>query len=154
ALLAAGPVQAQAPAKGGPARLDHNGDPLPNGALARLGSARFRHAEKVTGLAFLPDGQALVSSSWDGTLRLWEVPTARELRRFDANAGYVCPLALSGDGKLLLSGGNDRTTRLWDVRTGRELRRLGRHEQAVIAVALAPNQALVASGATDGKIRI
>src|SRR5262245_38100753 len=148
-------LHAAAPAPVAKPGVDALCDPLPEGAVARLGSARLRHGGKVSGLTFLPDGKTLISSSDDGTLRAWEIPSGRELRRFEGHTGWVCRLALSTNGKFLLSAGStDRTTRLWDVATGKELRRFKGHENSVVAVALSPNNALVASGATDGKIRI
>src|SRR5262249_14696140 len=60
ALPAAEPAWGQAPGKGGAARVDFLGDPLPDGAVARMGPARFRHGARVTGLAFLPDGRSLI----------------------------------------------------------------------------------------------
>src|SRR5262245_41009492 len=38
----------------GKARTDQNGDPLPAGALARMGSLRWRHGTAVSYLAFTP----------------------------------------------------------------------------------------------------
>ncbi|NQW49286.1 MAG: hypothetical protein HQ464_16120 [Planctomycetes bacterium] len=34
------------------------------------------HRDATGGLAFLNDGRALATASWDGTLRLWGVPMA------------------------------------------------------------------------------
>jgi WD40 repeat protein len=31
------------------------------------------HTARITSLAFRPDGSVLASSSWDGTVREWEV---------------------------------------------------------------------------------
>src|SRR5262245_61993686 len=41
-----------------------------------------QHTNTVTSVAFLPDGLRFLSGSRDGTLRLWEAATGRELRVF------------------------------------------------------------------------
>ncbi len=58
-------------------RLDGNGDPLPDGALARFGSARLMHGG-VRHVEFAPDGKTLATSGDDGA-RLWDVATGKEL---------------------------------------------------------------------------
>ena len=49
--------------------------------------------------------------SYDGTMRLWDVQTGKELRRYD-HAGVIYSVAVSADGRRL-SGGEDRMVRLW-----------------------------------------
>jgi WD40 repeat protein len=63
-------------------RVDALGDPLPDGAVARLGSIRLRPGMWVTHLAFSPDGKQLASWSEAG-FSLWDTATGRELRRVD-----------------------------------------------------------------------
>ena len=54
-------------AEGGDAgRTDRQGDPLPPGALARMGTVRLRHGGLVTFVAFLPGGREVVSAGEDG----------------------------------------------------------------------------------------
>jgi WD40 repeat protein len=58
----------------------------------------------------------------DRHLRLWDIATGREVRRFDGLRGDVACVAISPDGRHALSGGGlDRHLRLWDLATGREL---------------------------------
>jgi WD40 repeat protein len=68
------------------------------------------------------DRHRVLSGSADKTIRLWDVETGRELRRFVGHAGGITCLALL-EGRLL-SGSEDRTLRLWDVDTGAALRRI------------------------------
>src|SRR5262245_53010656 len=79
-LLAGALARGGTPA--GPPRTDRSGDPLPEGALARLGGARLRH-EILTGtesrFAFSPDGRTLASSNYQ-TIRLWDCRTGKRLR--------------------------------------------------------------------------
>jgi tetratricopeptide (TPR) repeat protein len=83
-------------------------------------------------LAVSPDCRlALSGSVADGMVRLWEVSTGRELRRFKGHMSWVLSLAFSGDGRHALSGSADGTVRLWDVDTGREVRRLQGHKDQV-----------------------
>jgi len=83
-----------------PARRDALGDPLPEGALARLGSTRFRHGGTVWHLAFSPDGKTVASSSNGQAVRIWDVKTGRKVRESERRYGGGA-LAYSPDGATL-----------------------------------------------------
>ncbi len=70
----------QAPAK--PARVDAAGDPLPDGALARLGTTRFRHGGRISALSLSPDGKCLVTTGFDD-VRVWDASDGRLVRRIE-----------------------------------------------------------------------
>jgi WD40 repeat protein/beta-lactamase regulating signal transducer with metallopeptidase domain len=61
---------------------DAQGDPLPDGALARLGTTRLRHGADVTFVAFGPEGKTLITAGQDNTIRLWDLASRKEIRRF------------------------------------------------------------------------
>jgi WD40 repeat protein len=99
---------------------------LPEGAVARLGTTRLRHGDAIFFTAYTPDGKGLLTAGVDQAVRLWELPTGRELRRFDwgkgAPAGEVpyYAVALSPDGKAVAAARGGRLF-LWDAATGKLL---------------------------------
>jgi WD40 repeat protein len=56
---------------------DADGDPLPPGAVMRLGSARFRTADRILALAYTADGSRLVSAGPRGLIHTWDARTGR-----------------------------------------------------------------------------
>ncbi len=109
---------------------DLYGDPLPAGAVARLGSVRLRHAA-LSDLVFLPDNKSIVSAGGDRVLRFWDIATGKKVRavRLQGTAGPGYCVTLSPDGKTLVSldqgiQGVQGNLVFWDVNTGKELKKL------------------------------
>src|SRR5262245_8885314 len=70
------------------AKHDSFGDPLPAGAISRMGTVRFRHGGRITQIAFSPDGKTIYSAGPDDKLvRAWEAANGRELRQFGGKHG-------------------------------------------------------------------
>src|SRR5712692_643659 len=86
-----------------PARRDQHGDPLPEGAVARIGTVRLRHAGPVTALAYSHDGKILASGSEDGTIRLWDAATGKELQCVAKQQGKIAEVHFSADGQRLIA---------------------------------------------------
>ena len=94
-------------------------------AAARPGIAVLTgHTGPVNSVAFSPDGTTLATRSDgdDGTVRLWDVATHRQIGGpLTGHAGPVTSVAFSPDGTTLASGDDDGTVRLWDVATHRQI---------------------------------
>jgi hypothetical protein len=58
-------------------RTDLSGDPLPDGAISRLGAIRLNHGARVGGVAFTPDGKSLLSFGGNGIARVWDPSTGK-----------------------------------------------------------------------------
>lgn len=72
------------------------------------------------GPALSPDGSRLLIGSRDGTLRIFESATGRQLSELPSvHEGLVRGVAWSPDGTTIASGGQrDRTVKFWDAATG------------------------------------
>src|SRR5262249_55129068 len=134
----------------GQARMDRFGDPLPPGAVARLGTVRFRSGG-VTGIVYSPDGKLLDSAGDGRVIHLWDVDTGKEVRRCVGLTGVPWNIALSPNGKTLATA--DETIRFWDPTTGKEIRQM-KCNGVVHSIAFSPNSKILASGGADKVVRL
>jgi WD40 repeat protein len=95
-----------------------------------------------------------VSTGEDGEIRLWDVNTGKQVRRFPAHAGAVWCAAFSPTGDRLLTGSDDGTVRLWQVGTGKELRSFSGHTGVVRSVAFSADGKQGVSGGDDKTARL
>jgi WD40 repeat protein len=102
----------------------------------------------------LADGRQAVSASVDRTLRLWDLETGAELRRFGGHGKQVTAVAVLADGRQAVSASVDRTLRLWDLDGGAELRRFEAHQGWVRAVAVLADGQRALSGSADRTLRL
>jgi len=86
----------------------------------------------------------------DGTLILWDVMEAREIRRFEGHTDVVSDVIFSPDGTKALSASFDTTAIVWDVETGEILTRFEGHNGLLRAVAFSPDGKTVATGSFVG----
>jgi RNA polymerase sigma factor (sigma-70 family) len=132
------------PAAARPAR-DALGDPLPPGALLRLGSIRLRHFSTAQCVAYAPDGKLLASGGWDRAVRLWDPATGKERGQLLGLKGWVNALAFSPDGRFLAGVGFEQAICLWDIKTGKVVRRLTGHQGNVHTLVFSHTGLLAAS---------
>jgi RNA polymerase sigma factor (sigma-70 family) len=131
-----GPVRDPPPEKEAPApteaaapRTDIFGDPLPEGALLRLGTERFRHSGQIYSLACSLDGRRIATGNAPSNLNLsasvvvWDAENGRPLRRWSGHAHVVRSVAFSPDNERVVVVNGYGKVHLYDLTSGQELRR-------------------------------
>ena len=69
----------------------------------------------ISALAFSPDGRLLASSSYDKTIRLWDVASGKELVALPTHGQGAADVAFSPDGRWLATSDLDGSLQLWSV---------------------------------------
>ncbi len=115
--------------------------------------------DRVTALAFSPDGKLLASGGGDpsrsGELKLWNVANGSLAREFpEAHSDTVFGLDFSPDGSLLASCGADKFVKVFEVGSGKFVRSFEGHTHHVLGVGWRANGKVLASCGADNVIKI
>lgn len=89
------------------------------------------------------------SSRPDYDLRLLEIPSGEEVRRFAGHEEVIHDVAFSPNGDKILSASADQQVILWDTVTGQTIHRLSGHPASPLTVAFSPDGELGASAGQD-----
>src|SRR5262249_49390548 len=147
----AGAAWAEPPEEKPSQRTDRYGDPLPGGAVLRLGTTRFRHHDSINHLVFSPNGKILASVNFlSGSVRLWDARTGKQFREFreSSDSGNI---AFSPDGATLAIGAVfDGIIRIRHVASGRQMWRLSVEPNTLACIAYAPDGKRLAAAGRDG----
>ncbi len=101
------------------ARELHDVRKIPGLSLSAAGSERPAHTDEVTRLEFSDDGQSLLSTSSDYSVKIWNVADGRLRRTLLGHGGGVSSAAFAGPAaEAVISTGADRTARLWTTASG------------------------------------
>jgi WD40 repeat protein/serine/threonine protein kinase/tetratricopeptide (TPR) repeat protein len=109
--------------------------------------------QAIQPLAVTPDGKHAVTGGQDGTIRVWDVRTGKEIRRL-THYRSVRSVVVSADGRKILSASDDNTIRLWDLATGQEIRRFEGHSAPVYHAILSPDARRIVSASEDRTMRL
>jgi len=113
------------------------------------------HTDFVFGVIHLPDGERIITSSRDGSLRLWNLKNGLQIGEdWRDGKSAVGTIALSPNGKTVASGSEDGAVRLWDVATGKVIAKWTGHSVGVLSICWSQDGRQVLSGSGDGDVRV
>jgi WD40 repeat protein len=150
--------------------LDRYGDPLPEGAISRLGTVRFRSTSAFSSsipLAFIPGTELLLRQGRNGGVGLWDPVSGKMLREFTPQSGfYMHDFDVSSDGRRVATLARriepdsrqfDMRVQIWNPQTAQPLGELNWTEplgQQSRVVKFTPDGSSLALGTENGHIRI
>ncbi len=73
------------------------------------------HNSEITSIAFSSDSKLLASSSYDRTIRIWDVATGKQVKLIEGHTSTIFDLFFTDCNNTLISVSADRTVRFWNI---------------------------------------
>lgn len=114
------------------------------------------HSRGITALAYVPEGQLLVSAGIDQSLRVWELQTGNLRHSLTIHTQSIQALETRPAGSglpMVASCSDDRTVRFWQPSIGRMVRFI-RLPAKPLCICWLANGASIAAGCDDGSVYV
>lgn len=111
-----------------------------------------RHRAEVESLAFSPDGTMLVSTSRDGTIKLWDTHSGDLIHEFKKTGAWS--IAFSQMGDKLAAGYESGMVEVWQARKWADSTTFKAHSDTVTSLAFSPNDGRIATASSDKTVKL
>jgi tetratricopeptide (TPR) repeat protein len=111
------------------------------------------HLGAVKSVVFVPNRERLLSSSSDGTAKVWDLKTDRPVRVLHGHTSAVRAIRIGADGRRAATAG-DRTVRVYSLLDGKLERTIDADDGQVFAAAVSPGGQTIVSGGTGGQAKV
>ena len=112
------------------------------------------HDSAIVSAVFSPDGQQVLTASYDETARVWDAATGKALGEPMKHENGLNSAQFSPDGRRVVTASADKTARVWDAATGKTLGEPMKHQGAVTSARFSPDGQLVVTASRDHTARV
>jgi WD40 repeat protein len=117
-------------------------------------SSPLQHRNKITSMAFSPDGDRVVTACNDGIVQVWDVRGGNKISPSLPHEHGIGFVAFSPDGSRVVTGSYDGTSQIWNARTGVLEGSILRHRGSVLRIVFNLDGTRVATASADQTARI
>ncbi len=117
---------------------DRLGNPLPNGAVSRLGTTRLRYGRPVADICYLPDGRGIVAI--DTRIEIWDLAHGKMLSEHKIAGDRIVDICPRLDGEALLIAQRDGQLHEWDLINSRDLHSWPTGQESLRCVSYSPDR--------------
>ncbi|XP_070709625.1 apoptotic protease-activating factor 1 [Pempheris klunzingeri] len=115
------------------------------------------HKEQVRCVSLLSSSTAdtrLLSWSFDGTVKMWDIESGEKLQDLEAHRGAILSCHISPDGCLFATTSADKTAKLWNCESWQCIHTLSGHQDCVRSCRFSWDSQSLATGDDNGEIRL
>ncbi len=110
------------------------------------------HTKALSTLAISSNQKQLLSGSEDGTMRLWDVNSGKELISYSGHFGAIQQATFFHSDERILSIAEQNTAKIWDTKKGTVLFELIGHEDNIKKFVISPDEKIIITTSEDGAI--
>jgi hypothetical protein len=126
--------------------------------LERDSRQQFRtltgHTDVVSSMSFSRDGQTIVTGSWDGMVKVWDMKTGMLLQKMTAHSGQVNAVTIDHKKNTIISGAADNLILVWDPVNNKMVMELKGHAAPITSLIASYDGTRLYSLSEDGMFKV
>lgn len=103
-------------------------------ATGKTKTSWLAHNDLINDVSVSSDGNLLATAGADRLVKIWELPSGKELARLEGHSAAVHGVAFKADGTELISVGADKQFFVWDVKTRESFVTIDNRKQPLTSV--------------------
>ena len=112
------------------------------------------HDQVISSATFSPDGRTIATSSYDKTVRLWDIDSGNKIHTYKGHSNNVSDVVFSPDGRFVVSTSSDNEARLWNVPQDNSRNVIHPNMGNLSMVTYSPNGKFIAAVSVMGQAKV